>query len=384
MAGLLRAEATAALFVTHDLDEALEVGDRVAVLRAGRVVQVAAPADLIDAPADPWTARFVGHANVWTGAAAAQLPGAPAAALLHEGRARWTAEPVVGGTPARVAAVVRRREGWRLTLDAPAWGVAIEWSAAPREFAAGRPPDVGQHRPPERTRRGLDPLGRRRGGDRVRAVVLVGGAVVATPELRARATGRDLVVAADGGLRHAATLGLAPDLLVGDLDSVGATTRARYPELATEAHPVDKDALDLELALDAAAARGATEVLVVGGLSGRLDQTLATVAIAQARRADGLAVDVADGVRSVWPLRPGETRRLALVAGTRFSLLPLDELALVSVAGARYPLARASLARAQGRGVSNEARGPVVVTAHAGAVVVVAPGADAVLDGTDG
>jgi thiamine pyrophosphokinase len=214
----------------------------------------------------------------------------------------------------------------------------------------------------------------------VKAVVLVGGAVAATPALRARLTGAGLVVAADGGLRHAAALELAPHLLVGDLDSVDAATRARYPGLATEAHPSDKDALDLELALDAAAARGATEVLIVGGLSGRLDQTLATVAIAQARRAAGIDVDVADGVRSVWPLRPGEARRLPLTEGTRFSLVALDEAAVVSLAGARYPLERARLARAQGRGVSNEARGTVLVTAHAGALVVVAPGADPELD----
>jgi thiamine transport system ATP-binding protein len=144
VAELLRADGTAALFVTHDLDEALEVGDRVAVLRAGRLVQVAAPAALIDAPADPWTARFVGHANVWTGPEAARLPGAPAAALLHEGRVRWTQEPVGGSTPARVRAVARRREGWRLTLDVPAWGAAVAWSAMPREFHGGRPPASGQ------------------------------------------------------------------------------------------------------------------------------------------------------------------------------------------------------------------------------------------------
>jgi thiamine pyrophosphokinase len=210
----------------------------------------------------------------------------------------------------------------------------------------------------------------------VTAVILVGGTVVATEALRARTGAAGLVVAADGGLRHAAALGLAPDLLVGDLDSVDAATRARYPELATEAHPADKDALDLELALDAAAARGATGALIVGGLSGRLDQTLATVAIAQARRAGGMAVDVADGVRSVWPLRPGETRRLALVAGARFSLLALDAVSVVSVAGARYPLERSALHRARGRGVSNEALGRLVVTAHAGALVVVEPGSD--------
>jgi len=218
----------------------------------------------------------------------------------------------------------------------------------------------------------------------VKALVLVGGAVVATSELRGRTAGADLVVAADGGLRHAAPLGLTPDLLVGDLDSVDASNHARYPGLEVERHSTDKDALDLELALDAAAVRGATEVLIVGGLSGRLDQTLATVAIAQARRTNGMVVDVADGVRSVWPLRPGETRRLALPGGTRFSLLALDEIAVVSVANARYPLERARLARAHGRGVSNEALGAVIVTAHAGALVVVAPGPDPVGDRTSG
>ncbi len=144
VAELLRADGTAALFVTHDLDEALEVGDRVGVLRAGRLVQIAPPATLIDAPVDPWTARFVGHANVWTGAATVRLPGAPSAALLHEGRVRWSPEPVGASTPARVAAVARRREGWRLALEVPAWGVAVAWSAPPREFAGGRPPAVGQ------------------------------------------------------------------------------------------------------------------------------------------------------------------------------------------------------------------------------------------------
>ena len=218
----------------------------------------------------------------------------------------------------------------------------------------------------------------------MKALILVGGAVVATSALRGRTAGADLVVAADGGLGHAAALGLVPGLLVGDLDSVDAATRARYPGLATEAHPIDKDELDLELALDAAAVRGTTEALIVGGLSGRLDQTLATVAIAQARRADGMAVDVADGVRSVWPLGPGETRRLPLAAGTRFSLLALDRSAVVSVAGARYPLERATLERARGRGVSNEALGAVVVTAHAGALVVVDPGTDAELDAAGG
>jgi thiamine transport system ATP-binding protein len=148
VAGWLRDLGTAALFVTHDLDEALVVGDRVAVLRAGRLVQLAAPADLMARPADPWTARFLGHENVWTGEAAAGLPAAPAAALLLENRCRWVpaAAPASdGGTTvaATLRGTSRTRDGWRLDLEVPAWQVSVGWPVRPRELPDGRPPAPG-------------------------------------------------------------------------------------------------------------------------------------------------------------------------------------------------------------------------------------------------
>ena len=47
------------LLVTHDLDEAFALADRVAVLRAGRLLQVAAPRELLDHPADPYVASLL-------------------------------------------------------------------------------------------------------------------------------------------------------------------------------------------------------------------------------------------------------------------------------------------------------------------------------------
>jgi sulfate transport system ATP-binding protein len=55
------------LFVTHDQEEALEVADRVAILRAGRVEQVGTPAEIYDHPATPFVYDFLGHVNAFAG-----------------------------------------------------------------------------------------------------------------------------------------------------------------------------------------------------------------------------------------------------------------------------------------------------------------------------
>jgi iron(III) transport system ATP-binding protein len=63
----LRADGATAVLVTHDQGEALSMADQVAVMRAGRIVQAAAPGEVYRAPADAWTAGFVGEAVLLTG-----------------------------------------------------------------------------------------------------------------------------------------------------------------------------------------------------------------------------------------------------------------------------------------------------------------------------
>ena len=57
---LHRTQKTTVLFVTHDIDEAITMGDRIAVMRAGTLVQYAPPGELLAKPADDFVARFVG------------------------------------------------------------------------------------------------------------------------------------------------------------------------------------------------------------------------------------------------------------------------------------------------------------------------------------
>ncbi len=208
----------------------------------------------------------------------------------------------------------------------------------------------------------------------MRVLLLAAGRVVATPALRAAAVAAELVIAADGGLRHARGLGVRPDLLVGDLDSVDDAVLRGWPELARVVHPVDKDALDLELALDEARARAARSVLIVGALGDRLDHSLAAVAVAERYHREGIEVTLDSGDARVLPLRPGQTRHEPLAADTIISVLATRPGTRVSLSGARWTLEHALLEAGVGLGVSNVALGDGPhLTLHEGGSVLVVP-----------
>ena len=113
----------------------------------------------------------------------------------------------------------------------------------------------------------------------MKAVILAGSDLVTTPRLSSQVQQAEIVIAADGGLRHARPLGLTPDLVVGDFDSARAEDLAAFRNVPQMRHPVDKNELDLELAVTEALARGASELVLVGTLGERFDQSLAAVFI---------------------------------------------------------------------------------------------------------
>jgi len=138
---ILRKAGTTALLVTHDQEEAFAIADRMAVMRAGRVVQAGSLDEVWAEPADAWTARFLGYGTVLEGA------GALALRALVDPEARWTEVALrrsaiqldpSGPLSATVVSARATPEQVRLELDVAGMGL-LAGVAEP-----GRPVVVGE------------------------------------------------------------------------------------------------------------------------------------------------------------------------------------------------------------------------------------------------
>ena len=89
----------------------------------------------------------------------------------------------------------------------------------------------------------------------------------------------DLIIAANGGSRHCLDLGIIPNILIGDLDSMDRNQLAEWRDIGVKVieFPEDKDQTDLELAMLYAQRGHPAEILVYGGIGGRLDMTMANL-----------------------------------------------------------------------------------------------------------
>ncbi|MER3479198.1 MAG: thiamine diphosphokinase [Meiothermus sp.] len=206
-----------------------------------------------------------------------------------------------------------------------------------------------------------------------RFVILLAGPLVPTAGLRAHLSGVR-TIAADGGMAHAEALGLAPELWVGDFDSSPPQLQRQYAHVPRQVYPVDKDQTDGELALQAALARGARELWLLGALGGRSDQTLAHLTLALRLAKRGLQVRLSSGTEEAIPLLPGQLG-LELEGQTRLSVVGLSDLEGLSLQGVRWPLEGARVELGSSLTLSNQALGPVRITLSGGyGVVFVYPG----------
>lgn len=149
----------------------------------------------------------------------------------------------------------------------------------------------------------------------------------------------DQIIAADGGANAARALGLVPDLIIGDLDSVTAATRRAFARVRT-LHIRRQDNTDIEKALDYVRAHGEGRVIVLGATGGRIDMTLATLSVCW-RYVSVLDMLIAGEGWYAVPLRG--TRAFDAPPGTRVSLIPFGRCSGITLRGLRFPLNNGTL-----------------------------------------
>ncbi|MDO5131821.1 MAG: thiamine diphosphokinase [Eubacteriales bacterium] len=178
----------------------------------------------------------------------------------------------------------------------------------------------------------------------------------------------DLVVAVDAGLSRLLAQGIAPDLVLGDFDSL-EKKYAPYLEALERKHPekllrlpCEKDDTDTVYAAKVCLERGYRKIIIYGALGGRLDHTIANIQTLAFLREQGVFGYMLEKRpdKGVW-----RTTLVSVLRGERvllpgefegtFSLFALDScLKGVTLEGMKYPLHDAELTNAFPLGVSNE------------------------------
>ena len=207
----------------------------------------------------------------------------------------------------------------------------------------------------------------------MRVLILANGEMPPAEWAQRIAAEHDLVLATDGAAHKAVELGLTPNIVCGDFDSIRLeTAQADFPQAYFLATP-DQEQADLEKALAVAKEQGATAVTLVGATGNRLDHTLAAFAILL-RHHQELSIVLRTPDTTVLALSgtadtPGECT-LTTVPDDTISLLSFDGQACITLTGVRWPLFEESLQFAT-RGVSNRAVADrVQVRVHGGAILV--------------
>lgn len=174
-----------------------------------------------------------------------------------------------------------------------------------------------------------------------------------------------LVIAADGGLRHTQKLGIQPDVIIGDFDSLG------YVPNDSRVFPVEKDDTDAMLAVRHGLTAGCDEFLFYGAMDGpRLDHTIAnfqTLAFLSTQGARGTLI----GRSYIATVISGHTISFPETAQGILSLFCLGADATgVTIEGLQYPLTNSSLSAAFPLGVSNHfMEKPARITVESGLVL---------------
>lgn len=169
-----------------------------------------------------------------------------------------------------------------------------------------------------------------------------------------REKGMYLTIGCDGGARHLLNMGIKPDIIIGDMDSIDSAQLKMFykQKIKILKYPANKDFTDTELALDYAIGLKPKKIFICCALGGRIDHTLANILLLY--RAQGKSVEtfLIDEYCEVFLLN--KETAFANEKGKTVSLLALTpKVTGITLSGFAYPLVKGSLKMGESRGISN-------------------------------
>jgi len=204
-----------------------------------------------------------------------------------------------------------------------------------------------------------------------RVIIFANGELPDINKARSLLQKEDHIICADGGTRHVLALGIQPNLIIGDMDSVekGVLRKFKDNGVNIELYPHNKNETDLELAISHAIELNPKQIIIIAALGGRLDQTLANISLLSdlrlstlrhgSQRPDvlsgGQAFDTRldDGVEEIFFCR--DQVEVHGRIGDIVSLIPWQGTAFeVQTKNLKWVLHKETLYPAKTRGISNE------------------------------
>lgn len=191
-----------------------------------------------------------------------------------------------------------------------------------------------------------------------RIIIFANGELPDLDKARAILREDDTILCADGGTRHASALDLKPALVIGDLDSAesGRLQTLHADGVAIELYPRDKNETDLELAINKAVELAPREIVILAALGGRLDQTLANIALLSNVRLSTFDIRLDDGVEEILFCR--DQAEVKGRSGDIISLIPWGGAVTgIQTENLKWQLSSETLHPEKTRGISNEMTG---------------------------
>lgn len=165
----------------------------------------------------------------------------------------------------------------------------------------------------------------------------------------------NLVIGVDGGAFHLRKLGIKPDLLLGDFDSISKEDYDDNYKAGIEVfkYPTEKNATDTEIAVDEAIKRGCKQIIVIGGIGSRLDHSLANIFLLKKILDNGIKGMIVNKNNEIYLIN--DKININFEKGYKLSLLPItDKVEGITTKGLYYELNNNSISLGSSRGISNE------------------------------